>query len=134
MNMLSGKVLATGAAGLSIALDDCRADLGLSARKGSLPAGADCVVGVRPEHLTVSTAGPLAATVETTEVLGSETIVHARLANGFPITVSVRGISALQADATIRLALEDAFVHVFDESGKTLQPSRTWAEDYVQHA
>ncbi|MDB5562193.1 MAG: transporter ATP-binding protein [Hyphomicrobiales bacterium] len=133
MNMLGGTVLASGETSLAIAVDDGRANLRLSARNASLPVGADCVVGIRPEHLTVSADGSLAAKVETMEVLGSETIVHARLGNGLPITVSVRGISGLQPDANIRLALEDAFVHVFDDNGKTLQPTRTWTEDYVQH-
>ena len=108
--------------------------LALSPRATSLAAGSAATVGVRPEHLTLAADGPLAATVETTEILGAETLVHARTAAGIPVTVSVRGISGTSPGAVIRLSLDDRFVHVFDADGLTLPSTRSWIEDYVRHA
>ena len=117
-----------------LTVDDGRVALTLTPRARSLAADAPATLGVRPEHLTLSPDGPLAATVEATEILGAETIVHARLGSDVPIVVSVRGISGATAGSTIRLALDDRFVHVFDGDGLTLEPLRPWAEDYVRHA
>lgn len=70
--------------------------------------------------------------VEGVEILGAETIVHARLQSGTPVTVSVRGISGVETGSPIRLASDDRFVHVFDDHGQTLLPTRAWQEDYVR--
>jgi multiple sugar transport system ATP-binding protein len=131
MNFLPGTV-AGGGNGLAVAVDDGRASLQLTPRSRGLPEGAPATVGIRPEHLALAENGPLAATVEATEILGAETIVHAGLQSGTPITVSLRGISGVTPGAPIRLALDDRFVHVFDERGLTLAPTRSWAEDYLQ--
>jgi multiple sugar transport system ATP-binding protein len=132
MNFLPGVVSPSNA--LAIAVDDNRTALQLSPRATGLTEGTSVVVGIRPEHLSITAQGPLAARVETTEILGAESIVHARLASGVPITVSVRGISGASPGGTIRLAADDRFIHVFDMAGQTVQPTRSWSEDYVQHA
>ncbi|HVX82052.1 MAG TPA: sn-glycerol-3-phosphate ABC transporter ATP-binding protein UgpC [Devosiaceae bacterium] len=131
MNFLSGTVRRDGN-GLAVAVDEGRATLSLTPRGRELPAGTAATIGVRPEHLTLTSDGPLAATVEAAEILGSETIIHARLPSDAPITVSVRGISGVEPGATIRLAADDRFVHVFDAEGITLPPTRAWQEDYVR--
>src|SRR5262249_5828993 len=112
--------------GLNLAIDGNRAVMALSGRSRALASGAAAPLGVRPEHLVPSPPGPLAAKVETMEVLGAETILHARLASDIPVTVSVRGISGAAAGQTIRLALDDKFVHVFDADGQSLPPARAW--------
>ena len=134
MNFLPGRIAAAPAGGLAVIVDADRVTLQLSARSRTLAEGAVATIGVRPEHLTLSPDGPLSATVEAVEILGAETIVHARLASDIPVTVSVRGISGVEPGSAIRLALDDHFVHVFDEAGLTLQPTRSWSEDYVRRA
>jgi len=133
MNFLAGKVNGAGGGnGLGVVVDDGRASLALTPRARGLGEGAPATVGIRPEHLTVSSDGPLKATVEAVEVLGAETIVHARLKSDAPITVSLRGISGVSPGSPIGLSLDDRFVHVFDETGLTLPPTRAWQEDYIQ--
>ena len=105
----------------------------LTPRARQLEAGAVATIGIRPEHLSLSAAGPLAATVEAVEILGAETIVHARVASETPIILSVRGISGVEPGAAIHLDFDDRFVHVFDDKGETLAPTRVWQEDYVRH-
>jgi ABC-type sugar transport system ATPase subunit len=132
MNFLPGTV-AEGD-GLAVAVDGNRAVLNLSTRTNGLAPGEATNIGIRPEHLIPAADGPLVATVEATEILGAETIVHARLASGTPVTVSVRGISVATSGAVIRLCFDDRFVHVFNERGLTLASQRTWQDDYVQSA
>jgi len=100
-------------------------------RSRPLGEGETCTIGIRPEHLEVSADGSLAANVESAEVLGSETIIHARMASGQPVTLSLRGISRLKAGATVRFGIPDKYAHLFNADGKTLQPLRDWREDYV---
>ena len=132
MNFLPGKVSEGGP--LAVAVDEGRATIALGPRARALPAGTAATIGIRPEHLVLDAAGPLTVTVEAVEILGAETIVHARLASGVAVTVSVRGISGVEPGATVRLAFDDRFVHVFDAEGVTLPPNRPWSEDYVRRA
>jgi multiple sugar transport system ATP-binding protein len=101
----------------------------LSGRGDGLGEGAPVTVGIRPEHATLD--GPLAATVETTEVLGSETIIHARQPNGTPFTLARRGISSAKAGDTLSLSLPPAFVHLFDETGTAVSAGPDWRRDYL---
>lgn len=64
--------------------------------------------------------GPLAARVETSEILGSETIIHGVLQSGERLTASVRGICRVSAGAPIRFRIDPSAVHVFDEGGDAL--------------
>ena len=104
-----------------------------------LPARARAVAGsgtlrVRPEHLNFRADGPFAATVETLEVLGAESIIHARLGSGAPLTISLRGIIGARPGDTIRLGFDDRFAHLFDPEGLALEPVRSWRDDYVIEA
>ena len=93
--------------------------------------GADCTVGIRPEHLALADSGTLVGTVIATEILGSETIVSADLQDGEKATASIRGIRSLEQGAIVRFSVDPRFVHVFDDRGITLAPLRSWREDYI---
>jgi hypothetical protein len=47
---------------------------------------------ITQEHLSPSEAGPLAALVGTSEILGAETIIHGVLQSGERLSGSVRGL------------------------------------------
>jgi ABC-type sugar transport system ATPase subunit len=134
MNFLPGTATDRGGDGFEFAVDENRATIKLGGRARGLRSGEAAVLGVRPEHLQFDARGPLTATVEAVEVLGSETIVHARLSSGTPITISVRGISALHGGETVRLGFDNRFVHIFDSTGLTLEPTRSWQQDYLVEA
>jgi multiple sugar transport system ATP-binding protein len=134
MNFLPGTATDRGGDGFEFAVDENRATIKLDGRARGLKSGEAAIVGVRPEHLQLDARGPLTATVEAVEVLGSETIVHARLGSGTPITISIRGISALHGGETVRLGFDNRFVHIFDSSGLTLEPTRSWQQDYLVEA
>jgi sn-glycerol 3-phosphate transport system ATP-binding protein len=83
--------------------------------------GRDVIVGIRPEHLVPNGAEGLALAVELAEPLGSETVVHGRLADGTALTARVPG--AVVADS-LRVAPEAAALHVFDAAtGRRIEPA-----------
>lgn len=66
MNFLPGTVADAGG-NLAIAVDDNRVTFTLP-RPSPLAAGSAATIGIRPEHLTLATDGPLAAKVKVTKV------------------------------------------------------------------
>jgi len=76
-------------------------------------------IGVRPEHLTVSTeSGEWKGTVGVSEHLGSDTFFHVKI-DGFaePMTVRVGGDVDLHYGDTIYLTPDPEQIHKFDEKG-----------------
>jgi multiple sugar transport system ATP-binding protein len=131
MNMFDGRFTTNAGSELGLMLDGGIASLNVPGRNASVAVGAPCTIGIRPEHLVIASDGILSASVMSTEVLGAETIVHASLASGAAVTFSMRGISGLKPQDTVRLAMPEQFIHVFDAEGKVLSPSRDWRADYI---
>jgi multiple sugar transport system ATP-binding protein len=128
MNLIPGRIQQrSGTPG--VLLED-GTHLPLPSREAKIDDGTPVTVGIRPEHLTVG-PGSLAAKVEATEILGSETIVHTRLASGQPLTLSQRGISGARIGDTIGLTVPDPFVHLFDRDGLAVCAAADWQKDYV---
>jgi multiple sugar transport system ATP-binding protein len=103
----------------------------LPGRELGLPDGAPVTIGVRPEHAVIG-SGPLKVSVEATEILGSETIIHARLASGERFTLAQRGISGAKPGKDVSLTLPPAFVHLFDDKGIAVGAAADWRRDYVR--
>jgi sn-glycerol 3-phosphate transport system ATP-binding protein len=81
--------------------------------------GREVTIGIRPEHLVPNGTDGLALSVELAEPLGSETVVHGRLADGTALTARVAGATA--ADS-LRVSPDAAALHVFDAaSGRRLE-------------
>jgi multiple sugar transport system ATP-binding protein len=131
MNMLKAKIRMITGDAMSLSVDNGRGVMDATLDGTGRVVDADCVVGVRPEHLALSDGGAIAGTVVATEMLGSETIVFANLQSGENITAAMPGIRSLRAGAVVRFSVDRRFVHVFDERGVSLPPLRSWREDYV---
>ena len=129
MNMLKGKT-ASRDGKLGIALED-GAFLTLPGRHNLPEDGSPVTVGIRPEHAEI-TDGVLSVTVGSTEMLGSETVLHTELASGQGFTVTTRGISRAKAGDKLSLGAPSSFVHVFNEKGRALEASTDWWSDYVR--
>jgi ABC-type sugar transport system ATPase subunit len=71
------------------------------------------VVGVRPEHFTITSDGPLEQKVRAVEWLGHECLVFATVGEA-PVVVRQAGMAAIDAGGTTRLAVDPAHVHLFD--------------------
>jgi multiple sugar transport system ATP-binding protein len=131
MNMLKAKIRMTTRDGMSLAVDEGRGAMGAAVDGTGRLVEADCILGLRPEHMVLSDTGQIEGTVIATEMLGAETIVFAHLQSGEKVTASIRGICGIRQGAIARFAVDPRFVHVFDERGMTLPPLRSWREDYV---
>ena len=81
------------------------------------PGGrAGAILGIRPEHLDVGDAG-WEVRVETTELLGAERLVYARI-GGEQIIVRIEEAAATPApDSMIRVAPREDRLHWFDVAG-----------------
>ena len=76
-----------------------------------IPTGSGVTIGIRPEQVALDGAG-LALKVELVEPLGSETLVHGRLADGSPLMV--KRAAALAVDEVLHVGLPTEALHVFD--------------------
>jgi ABC-type sugar transport system ATPase subunit len=120
MNLLAADVVAAGAQGLELAVDQGRARIAADAAAAGWTSGAQLTAGLRPEHLSPTDVGPLAARVETSEILGAETIIHAVLRSGERLSASVRGLRRVSPGEPIRLSINPTDVHVFNGGGEAL--------------
>ena len=74
------------------------------------PAGA-VTLGIRPEHVSLADGG-IPLTVELVEPLGSETLVHGRMADGTALLAKLPG--AAPVGERVAVALAPDALHVFD--------------------
>jgi multiple sugar transport system ATP-binding protein len=119
MNTVAGSVtrvaggLAVGIPGGDVPLPDA---LAKAVEHRSLE---QVVVGVRPEHLAIDSAGPVRATVSVVEALGHERHVICRLEDGQLVIVrQPSGEPPPAEEAQIGLTPDRANVHVFDAAGE----------------
>jgi multiple sugar transport system ATP-binding protein len=111
MNTLPG-VVTTSGSGPAVEVADSRfpipPDLG-----ERLEEGREVVVGVRPEHLEVSAAGPVLAKVRAVEWLGHEFLVSATVGDA-PVVVRQSGEAMADVGGTVTIDVEPPHVHLFD--------------------
>jgi multiple sugar transport system ATP-binding protein len=81
--------------------------------------GDECLVGVRPESVSVSANGGIPASVVTTEPLGGETVVDLDL-GGRILKALVEPTLGLAGDESVRLELDGSRLHLFTAGGDAL--------------
>jgi ABC-type sugar transport system ATPase subunit len=99
-----------------------RVDLSERASGRAIPLahGAACFLGVRPEDVRIERRPEaIAATVYTTESLGSETIVDLQLGARLVKALAPPTLE-LEPDAPVQVTLDPRRLHVFSESGELL--------------
>ena len=76
----------------------------------------DVNFGIRPEHLSIDDNGPIKATVEFIELIGSNTLIHCRIkTSNEVIVVSIPGI--IQENLSrkeIKLNFDQSKIHLFN--------------------
>jgi len=86
-----------------------------------LQASGPITVGLRPQHLTLTSgAADLTATVTLIEALGSESVIHARLNGGAAVLAVLPGQPALGKGDSVSLSFPRAAIHAFDAQGLRL--------------
>lgn len=121
MNFLDARLDAGDAQDASVSLNG--RSIALSGQRGT--SAGPVVLGVRPEHLTVTPAegsvGLGEAKVVIVEHLGGETIVYATLQDGQAITVSLQGQRDITSDGAIQVFADPQTCHLFDATGASLR-------------
>jgi ABC-type sugar transport system ATPase subunit len=117
MNFLPGTLDASGKVDL---FGEKQIELKLSG--STAPASQPVTVGVRPQHVRIAEPDEAAIEVKTTliEVLGSETVIYAKTADGHKILAVLTGQHLLRTGTTIRLTFDVADMHLFDADGQRL--------------
>jgi sn-glycerol 3-phosphate transport system ATP-binding protein len=93
----------------------------LPERQYATRPGQKVTLGIRPEH--ISQPGPLRLTTDLVEPLGSESVVHGKLASGE--TMALRLPGAPPSAAVLEIAPRTEHVHVFDAETGTRLPAPT---------
>jgi ABC-type sugar transport system ATPase subunit len=88
--------------------------MNLVAGGGVLGGAAGVTIGIRPEDLALDPQGPIEATVEAVEALGSEAILLTRCGDGSRITVRTGPRHGVRAGDGVRLRPDPRRVHEFD--------------------
>lgn len=83
---------------------------------GAIGPDGPVKLGVRPEHMDQDPQGPLAVTVQMSEPLGANTLLHGKLAGEEQVfTVSLQGVHLLSDDTRdMRLSVQPGKAHLFD--------------------
>jgi multiple sugar transport system ATP-binding protein len=122
MNVLEGE-LATDAGG-RVVFRLGAADVVTATRKDRLPKSKGWRLGLRAEHVALTTSGKphIPATVDFVERLGEQSWVHVRLDDGREIVASEIGVSTHQPGDRVGVRLDGAKAHLFDADGTAWHP------------
>ena len=80
-------------------------------------SGQTVVAGIRPEHLALSSGANsrMRMTVDHTEILGADTLVHGRLSGTeVPLTLRLTDVRKVARDADLNLTVAPGKIHLFD--------------------
>ncbi len=119
MNFFASRIesVAEGVARLPLPGGDT---LGLPLRGVAVSPG-EVVLGIRPEHVSLAPSeASIPATVQLTEHLGAETILHCGIDGGQTVLARADGLSSLRVGEPVRLGLPAAACHLFRPEGPAL--------------
>ncbi len=77
-------------------------------------------LGLRPEHMSPDTDGPIAATVDLIEQLGEYALVHAECGD-LLITLKLPDDGGLKTGDALRIGVDPARAHLFDTDGAAVR-------------
>ena len=84
--------------------------------------GQEVTLGIRPNHMQPTAAGPIAMDVASVEQLGGESYLYGKLQSGAAVTLHMAGQTNVQIGERIAISLGADEVHLFDtQSGETLR-------------
>ena len=92
----------------------------LSVHRQSLTPGEQVTVGIRPEHISLSPEGPIPGRVELVEHLGGEIIAYMSIGLDQPLTVKFTNEIPIKAGDSLRLAVREQAVNVFNAQGAAI--------------
>ncbi len=116
MNVVPAKVAAVSGDIAHVSVDG-GSMLALPLRGGKVSVGDVVSLGIRPEHMSVSSEGVMQATVKLAERLGSETMLHLSGPGGAAIIVRSDGLASEKPGDVVALTMPAGCCHLFDAAG-----------------
>ena len=124
MNLFAARVVTDPNGQLALAVADTRFLLEAPLRESAAKhEGATLTVGVRPESLALAAPGSdasLPARVEHVELLGHETLVHLRIADGIQWIARIPGMVSLAHDEAVGVFVAPHAFHLFAPGGERI--------------
>ncbi|MEO9338311.1 sn-glycerol-3-phosphate ABC transporter ATP-binding protein UgpC [Mesorhizobium sp. SB112] len=121
MNLLKVKIASTGPEGISVILPDGQT-LSVPVEPGTIGSGDELLLGMRPEHLRVSSSGLFTGQAVLAERLGSLTILHVEIAPDITLVVQTEGSDRTALHGPIALEISPSACHLFRADGQALAP------------
>jgi multiple sugar transport system ATP-binding protein len=124
MNFLDAKAVGADASGATIELvnkDRIKVDVA----PGQVAEGERLTLGVRPEHLRVtSEGGDVSGEVLVAERLGGETYLYTRITDGLMLVVQADGENPTRVHDRIGVVIDGRVCHLFKQDGSAVRRAR----------
>lgn len=122
MNFFEGTVRDTDPSGILVAIGE-RTILRVPFAPPAARLGSKVTIGLRPEHLTVGTAGEetIPARVQVVEHLGNESYLHLEVDSREIVTVRVNGETDIVSEDHVHLLARAQSIHLFDADGQSMR-------------
>ena len=124
MNFLDAKAVGADASGVTIELvnkDRIKVDVA----PGQVAEGEPLTLGVRPEHLRVtSEGGDVSGEVLVAERLGGETYLYTQITDGLMLVVQADGENATRVHDRIGVVIDGRVCHLFKQDGSAVRRAR----------
>lgn len=115
MNFIDATVEAVG--GGEVSARDAAGNVYSAAVDGSgLTAGDAAVLGIRPDHIEIASAGGHAVKVEAIEQLGGESYLYCVTGSGAKLTAHIAGQTAVKRGDIVHAVFRPDFAHIFRAS------------------
>jgi len=119
MNFIEGRVAGVDATGVAIDLPS-GARVAVPVEPGRARVGGTATLGLRAEALRLDAHGSLGGIVRLVERLGGLTLIHIDLDQDGPVIMQIEGSDGTMPHQAVRLAIDPAVCHLFDETGAAL--------------
>ncbi|MBR0557825.1 sn-glycerol-3-phosphate ABC transporter ATP-binding protein UgpC [Ciceribacter sp. L1K23] len=114
MNFLEGRYVAENGATAVVFADGTTADV---EPRAGLASGTPVTLGIRPEHVMISTTGAIEAGVDLIEPTGFGIIMHLSV-HDLPFKVFTLDREVLKSGSKVRVDFPKKHLHIFDGAGK----------------
>jgi multiple sugar transport system ATP-binding protein len=124
MNFLDAKAVGADASGVTIELVN-RDRIKVDVAPGQVAEGEPLTLGVRPEHLRVtSEGGDVSGEVLVAERLGGDTYLYTQITDGLMLVVQADGENATRVHDRIGVVIDGRVCHLFKEGGSAVRRAR----------
>ena len=124
MNFLNAKAVGADASGVTVELinkDRIKVDVA----PGQVAEGEPLTLGVRPEHLRVtSEGGDVGGEVLVAERLGGDTYLYTQISDGLMLVVQADGENATRVHDRIEVVIDGRVCHLFKQGGSAVRRAR----------